>query len=100
MPTFKLLLSADLENVEKLYVTDDVRYFVKFECNNCHEQTDWVYVSPEEEVEVTRSTVNFQLKCKMCGRAHTADILKGSQKEYLSQHSGSPHPLVSLDCRG
>ena len=63
----------------------------------CADQPD--RFARQEEVDVVRHKVNFQLKCKMCGRLHTADIIKGSEKDYVAEHSGSPHPIVSLDCR-
>ena len=53
MPRIGLKIAAELENLASFdAVGEDFRWFLKINCGNCGETTDWVYVSMEEEIPV------------------------------------------------
>ena len=53
MPRIGLKIAAELENLASFEaVGEDFRWFLKINCGNCGETTDWVYVSMEEEIPV------------------------------------------------
>eukprot|EP01126_Amoeba_proteus_P062493 TRINITY_DN8507_c0_g1_i2.p1 TRINITY_DN8507_c0_g1~~TRINITY_DN8507_c0_g1_i2.p1 ORF type:complete len:222 (-),score=50.34 TRINITY_DN8507_c0_g1_i2:193-768(-) len=101
MVVFKLLVKADLENVEELIPTDDTRWYMKFSCSQCGEKTDkMVYVTKKEEHNNPRGrgTTNLIYTCKFCKRESYVDIVPGSEKSY--KESGSFQCVVEFDCRG
>merc|ERR1712232_40165 len=70
-------------------------------CSNCGEENDkQVYVDPSEEVEVVRSTVNLAVKCKICNRTNTVDVVADSIKSYNASAGDDWQQIASFDCRG
>uniref|UniRef100_A0A7S4IS84 Uncharacterized protein n=1 Tax=Vannella robusta TaxID=1487602 RepID=A0A7S4IS84_9EUKA len=68
-------------------------------CSSCGEENDkMIYVDPNEEIEVVRSTVNMSVKCKICGRTNTMDVVKDSIKSYDTPNDWQS--IASFDCRG
>lgn len=97
---YDLLFRAELDNIESLKPDqNDIRFYMRVRCSNCGEENDkWVYVDPSEEVEVVRSTVNLAVKCKICARTNTVDLVKDSVKDYSSPDEWQV--IASFDCRG
>lgn len=92
-----------LENISEICAEgQDFRWFIKVKCSNCGEVSKWVYVTEEETVALKggRGRANLLIKCKICGRENSLDIIKDSIKPYTSDSSGNYKPLVIFDCRG
>lgn len=87
-----LQISATLENVEKLETNHpDYPFFVKLTCSNCGEQSDkWHDITESERVgqdSRNASGSNFLMKCKMCGRENSIDIVEKSNGKRCVQGS-------------
>lgn len=82
-----LQIRATFENVEELK-TDHPNYsfFLKLKCSNCGEQSEkWHDLTESERVnEDSRNPqgCNFYMKCKLCSRENSIDILEGSNGKY------------------
>lgn len=78
-----LQIRATLENIDEVK-TDHPNYsfFVKLKCSNCGEQSEkWHDFSESERVhEDSRNPKgsNFFMKCKLCSRENSIDIVDGS----------------------
>ncbi|XP_068144899.1 UPF0587 protein CG4646 [Drosophila tropicalis] len=100
-----LQISCTLENIEKLETSHpDYAFFLKLTCSNCGEQTNkWHDVTESERVQQdTRNSegFNFFIKCKMCGRENSIDIVEKSNAPYTADDAGSFKTIVIFDCRG
>lgn len=92
-----------LENIEEVVPDgEDFRWFVKVKCSNCGELSKWVYVTEEESIPLKggRGSTNLLIKCKICGRENSLDILKNSIQPYTCGDSGSFKTVVVFECRG
>mmetsp|Transcript_36355 Transcript_36355/g.102433 ORF Transcript_36355/g.102433 Transcript_36355/m.102433 type:complete len:149 (+) Transcript_36355:121-567(+) len=97
MPKFTLNLKADLENLAELIPDEDTRWYLKFRCTHCNEETGkFVYVSKQEEVQHGRGKFNLLYRCSLCKREHTVDVV--STLSYSS--SGQYAPVAVFECRG
>lgn len=78
-----LQISATLENIDKLETHTDYAYFFKLTCTNCGERSDkWHDITESERVQQdSRNTngFNFYMKCKMCGRENSIDVVEKSR---------------------
>jgi len=83
-----LQLKAFLENCTCLTPEgEDFRWYLKLKCNSCGEVPDhWQYVSQEERVPVKggRGDANAVIKCKLCGRENSIDILPDTIARLMS----------------
>ncbi|XP_030373014.1 UPF0587 protein GA18326 [Scaptodrosophila lebanonensis] len=100
-----LQISATLENIEKLETSHpEYAFFVKIICTNCGEKSDkWHDITESERVQQdTRNAAgfNFYMKCKMCGRENSIDIVDKSNVAYTVDDAGSFKTIVIFDCRG
>ncbi|CAG2184197.1 unnamed protein product, partial [Oppiella nova] len=97
-------MKASLENVTNLVPTgDDFRWYLKFKCNNCGEESDkWIYLSLEEKFPMKGSKGEAHLvsKCKMCSRDCSVDIIPEMITQYTSDDSNSFKTICGFDCRG
>lgn len=77
-----LQISATLDNIEKLETHPDYAYFFKLTCSNCGETSEkWHDITESERTQQdSRNTAgfNFFMKCKMCGRENSIDIVEKS----------------------
>lgn len=67
MPTYNLLLKAELENVESISASDSTVWPMKIECSRCQTKSpNLLYVSAEEAVEIpgARGECNCLYTCK------------------------------------
>ena len=67
MPTFNLVLKAELENVESISASDSTVWPMKIECSRCQTVSpNLLYVSAEESVEIpgARGECNCLYTCK------------------------------------
>merc|ERR1712228_1089788 len=99
-----LQIKAQLENITKLKIEgEDFRWYVKLKCLSCGEETsDFVYLSLEESQPLKggRGQASIVLKCKLCPRENSADIIKDSICEYSADDSPRFKTIVAFDCRG
>lgn len=78
-----LQISANLENIEELKTNaPNYSFFLKIKCTNCGESSDkWHDITESERVQESSrcpNGFNFYMKCKMCGRENTIDIVENS----------------------
>lgn len=78
-----LQISAIFENVDELKTSHpDYAFFVKIKCSNCGEQSEkWHDLTESERTnEDSRNPngFNFYMKCKLCSRENSIDIVEGS----------------------
>uniref|UniRef100_A0A0K8TQ63 Uncharacterized protein n=1 Tax=Tabanus bromius TaxID=304241 RepID=A0A0K8TQ63_TABBR len=100
-----LQINATLENICELKTCHpEYAFFLKLKCTNCGETSDkWHDVIENEHVQKTSRTpdgFNFYMKCKMCSRENSIDILEGTNDVYTSEDSGKFKTIVLFDCRG
>lgn len=83
MVKINLQISCVLENIEELKVGSDFAYFLKLRCNNCGESDDtWHDICMDEKVKQDSRNAkgyNFVIKCKLCSRENSMDVVEGSQ---------------------
>ncbi|EAT48118.1 AAEL000847-PA [Aedes aegypti] len=100
-----LQIKATLENIEELKTCHpNYPFFLKIKCTNCGEESDkWHDITEGEHVnEDTRNPkgFNFYMKCRMCSRENSIDIVEGSNASYTADDSGKLKTIVAFDCRG
>jgi len=99
-----LQVSAQLENLCCFKaVGEDFRWYMKLKCANCGELTkDFVYCSLSESSSLSsgRGEASLVLKCKLCKRENSIDILKDSLSPYLEDDVPKFKTIVTFDCRG
>lgn len=82
-----LQIRATLENVEELKTNHpDYTFFLKLKCTNCGEQSEkWHDLTESEHVnEDSRNPKgsHFFMKCKLCSRENSIDIVEKSNGMY------------------
>ncbi|XP_064607064.1 CXXC motif containing zinc binding protein-like [Liolophura sinensis] len=99
-----LQINVNLENLTKFRPEgDDFRWYVKLKCANCGEETtSFQYMCLEEShpVKGGRGSASLVIKCHLCGRENTIDIIKDSLKSYDADDVGKFKTIVVFDCRG
>lgn len=99
-----LQFSAFLENVTDLKPEDEeFRWYLKLKCNSCGEVPDkWQYVTQTESCDLKggRGSANAVVKCKLCSRENSIDILNETVATYSQTDSGKFKTIVAFDCRG
>lgn len=82
MVKIALQISAMLENVETLKTCyPDYPFFLKVRCTNCNEVDEKFHDITESEKpsqEGKAKPTNFSMKCKMCSRPTSIDIVEKS----------------------
>lgn len=82
-----LQIRATLENVDEIKTNHpNYSFFFKIKCSNCGEQSEkWHDLTEnEKQHEDSRNPngFNFFMKCKLCSRENSIDILEGSNGMY------------------
>ncbi|XP_041357121.1 UPF0587 protein v1g245604-like isoform X2 [Gigantopelta aegis] len=99
-----LQISAQLENLTCLKPEgEDFRWYLKLKCLNCGEEThDFVYCTETESSPLTggRGHASVVLKCKLCKRENSIDIIPTTVSHYDADNAGSFKSVVTFDCRG
>ncbi|XP_033737813.1 CXXC motif containing zinc binding protein-like [Pecten maximus] len=99
-----LQFKADLEFLTNLRPDgEDFRWYIRLKCFNCGEATtDFQYVTPADSSPLKggRGSASMVMKCKLCGRESSIDIIKDSIKPYNIDDSGKFKTMVVFDCRG
>ena len=101
-----LQLRAQLENVTNLKPEDDeFRWYLKLKCIGCGEVPDhWQYITSTEKTPVKggRGEANAVIKCKLCSRENSIDILPETitPYKYADSQANKFVTIVVFDCRG
>jgi len=99
-----LQLKAFLENVTGLLAEgEDFRWYLKLKCANCGEVPEnWQYINQEEKQPLKggRGEASAVIKCKLCSRENSIDILSDSLKSYDMSDNNQYKTIVVFDCRG
>lgn len=99
-----LQISAVLENVTGLKPDgDDFRWYLKLKCSNCGDETEeFVYLSLSESQPLKggRGHASLVIKCKLCVRENSIDIIRESIASYNDEDSPNYKTIVVFDCRG
>ncbi|XP_013405038.1 UPF0587 protein v1g245604 [Lingula anatina] len=99
-----LQIKADLEHVSNLLASgDDFRWYLKLKCANCGEEgKEYQYLTLLENSPLKggRGHASLVVKCKLCGRENSIDILKDTIVPYTAEDSGKFKTIVVFDCRG
>jgi len=99
-----LQISAQIENLAHFKATgDDFRWYLKLKCSSCGEETsEFVYCSLCETSPLTggRGQASLVIKCKLCKRENSIDIVSDSLKAYSEEDMGKFKTIVVFDCRG
>lgn len=88
MVKIALQIKAVLENIDELRTNHpEYSFFIKVKCSNCGEISDKWHDVTEEERDHGDSRnpdgFNFMMKCKLCSRDNTIDIVEGSNGKCL-----------------
>lgn len=99
-----LQINANFENIEELYTCyPEYAFFIKIKCSNCGEISDkWHVVTESERTQQSSRTpdgFNFYMKCKMCSRENTLDIIENCHYN-VEEESGKFKTIAIFDCRG
>lgn len=82
---------------------DDFRWYVRLKCLNCGEETQefqYLTLTENSPLKGGRGHASLVIKCKLCSRENSIDILKDTIKPYMAEHSGQLETVVVFDCRG
>lgn len=100
MVKIALQIKATLEYIDKLYTNHPYyQWFLKLKCGSCGEVTEKFHDLTEAEKipqKHNRSETNLLIKCKLCSRENSMDVIEGSNGR--SQLSLSLHNLSSSSC--
>lgn len=83
MVKISLQISCILENIEELRTEPNFSYFFKLRCNSCGEM-DGIFHDICEDEKVKQDSrnakgYNLVIKCKLCSRENSMDVVEGSQ---------------------
>lgn len=81
-----LQIKATLENIDEIKTNHpNYPFFLKLKCSNCGEQRrEWHDLTECEKVnEDSRNSngFNFFMKCRLCSRENSIDIVEGSNSK-------------------
>ncbi|PZC72203.1 UPF0587 protein GA18326 [Helicoverpa armigera] len=104
MVKIALQIKATLESIDKLYTNHPYyQWFLKLKCGSCGEVTEKFHDLTEAEKipqKHNRSETNLLIKCKLCSRENSIDVVEGSNGQFRSSDEGKFKTLVIFDCRG
>lgn len=104
MVKISLQISLALENIESFQTSKGFCYFLKLKCGSCGEMDDiWHDICEDEKMKQdTRNAKGYNLviRCKLCSRENSMDVIEGSQCAYTEDDAGKFKSIVSFDCRG
>ncbi|CAF4952560.1 unnamed protein product [Pieris macdunnoughi] len=104
MVKIALQIKASLECIEKLYTNHPYyQWFLKLKCCSCGEESDKFHDLTEAEKvpqKHNRSETNLLIKCKLCSRENSIDVIEGSNGILTSEDENKFKTIVIFDCRG
>lgn len=100
----ELQITAQLENVTSLKAGgEDFRWYLKLSCVQCGTETpEFVYMDllNSHHLKGGRGSASLVIKCKLCGRENSIDIIKESLCAYCADDMPLFKTIVAFDCRG
>ena len=104
MPVIALFVKAELENVTNFKAPEGHHWCLKVKNSAGEEERDNVYVSSEEEVELTgsRGTAHFTIKWDGAKKESSMSIveIKGQDFTMTNEKQSEFVPIVAFECRG
>ncbi|XP_063384384.1 UPF0587 protein GA18326 [Cydia fagiglandana] len=104
MVKIALQIRANLECIEKLYTNHPhYQWFLKLKCSSCGEVSEKFHDLTEADKvpqKHNRSETNLLIKCKLCSRENSIDVIEGSNGAFTNEDAGKFKTLVIFDCRG
>ncbi|CAH0663490.1 unnamed protein product, partial [Chilo suppressalis] len=104
MVKIALQIKAQLECIEKLYTNyPHYQWFLKLKCSSCGEVTEKFHDLTEADKvpqKHNRSETNLLIKCKLCSRENSIDVIEGSNGAFTNNDIGKFKTIVQFDCRG
>ncbi|KAH6920512.1 hypothetical protein HPB50_028502 [Hyalomma asiaticum] len=97
-----LQLRANLENVASFKPNKDCVWHFRLKCMNCGEQTSaWqtVEASNRTPMKGSRGEANLALKCKLCSRENSMDVLNDKIQAYDADNSPEFATVIIFECR-
>ncbi|XP_070562924.1 CXXC motif containing zinc binding protein-like [Ptychodera flava] len=99
-----LQIRANLENVTNLQPEgEDFRWYLKLKCLNCGEEPDhfqYLTLLESSPLKGGRGSASLVVKCRLCSRENSIDIIKESIKSYNAEDNLRFKTIVTYDCRG
>ncbi|KAL4235956.1 hypothetical protein ACF0H5_004344 [Mactra antiquata] len=99
-----LQIKATLENLTNLKPDgEDFRWYIKLKCANCGEATEkyeYLDLTMSAPLKGGRGHATMVIKCKLCSRENSIDIMPDTIKPYNDDDSGKFKTVVVFDCRG
>ncbi|XP_065192237.1 CXXC motif containing zinc binding protein-like [Sycon ciliatum] len=103
MVKISLQMKANLQNVTDMKASgDDFRWYFKVKCLSCGEVSEnFIYICGLERSAMpgSRGDANLIIKCKLCSRVNSADLLADTIKAYKAGGSQF-QSIVTFECRG
>jgi hypothetical protein len=104
MPTFVLQLSCELEGVASIASRgEDMQYTVNFQPSGGREVKEGVVVSMDEQVDPGNGSDACHAVLRWGGKTTSSITLmqiEGVTRDVTADDSGSPVPLIAMECRG
>ena len=104
MPTFVLQLSCELEGVASIAPRgEDMQYTVNFQQSGGSEVKEGVVVSMDEQVDPGNGSDMCHAVLRWGGKTTSSITLMqidGVTRDVSADDSGSPVPLIAMECRG
>ncbi|KAK3584915.1 hypothetical protein CHS0354_021788 [Potamilus streckersoni] len=99
-----LQIKANLEKLTNLHPSDeDFRWYVRLRCANCGEETkefQYLTLTESSPLKGGRGQASLVIKCHLCSRENSIDIIKDSMVPYNAEDSNKFKTVVVFDCRG
>ncbi|XP_045157646.2 CXXC motif containing zinc binding protein-like [Mercenaria mercenaria] len=99
-----LQFKANLENLTNLKPEgEDFRWYIKLKCLNCGEETtkfEYLTLTENAPLKGGRGHASMVVKCKLCARENSIDILRDTIAAYNADNSNQFKTMVVFDCRG
>ncbi|KAH9383630.1 hypothetical protein HPB48_025323 [Haemaphysalis longicornis] len=98
-----LQLRANLENIASFEPTVDCVWHLKLQCTSCGEETaNWqaVEASNRAPLKKSRGRANLVIKCKLCSRENSVDVLNDELRPYEADKASEFFTVAAFECRG
>uniref|UniRef100_A0A1E1XUV4 CXXC motif containing zinc binding protein n=1 Tax=Amblyomma sculptum TaxID=1581419 RepID=A0A1E1XUV4_AMBSC len=103
MVKIALQVRATLENLTGFTPSRDCVWRLKLKCMNCGEETTtWQTVEAANRTAMkgSRGEANLVLKCKLCGRENSIDVLNDMLQKFNADNALEFGTIAVFECRG
>lgn len=101
MGIYNLLFKARLDGVVEVHPQRDMRWYFRIACTSCGEENEkevYLHADEESQEDGSRGVFNFIMKCKICTRTVTLNLIKNSVVGY--KDSENFQKIAEIDARG